>query len=100
MTTKTDLARELHADRGANRDLDARIAVALYDDSNRDDPRDNTYARLPHKSDECAPGTYWISGFSGLTLRTAPDYTSDRTLKRLALSALTAPTNALQLEVQ
>lgn len=83
-----ELADELEADRGFNRNLDARIAVALYSDSNRSDPKDNTYARLPSKSDECSPGTYWISAFSGLSLRTAPDYTSDPTLKRLALAAL------------
>jgi hypothetical protein len=82
------LADELAADRGANRELDARIAVALYSDADHTDPRDNTHARIPSKSDDCAPGTYWISAFSGLSLRAAPDYTSDQTLKRLALAAL------------
>lgn len=89
MDSNTELAAELAADRGANRALDARIAVSLYRDDEREDPRDNTHARLPSKADGCAPGTYWISAFSGLSLRTAPDYTSDRTLKRLALTALT-----------
>lgn len=88
---RDDLAKELESDRGANRDLDARVAVALYEDGGHTDQRENTHARLPSKSDECAPGTYWISAFSGLSLRTAPDYTSDRTLKRLALAALRTP---------
>lgn len=90
----TTLADELEADRGANRELDARVAVALYDDSGHADARDNTTARLPSASDGCAAGTYWISSFSGLSLRTAPDYTSDRTLKRLALAALRTPAPA------
>ena len=94
MTDNTALAQELEADRGANRELDARVAVALYDDSGHADARDNTTARLPTASDGCTPGTYWISAFSGLALRTAPDYTSDRTLKRLALAALRYPAPA------
>lgn len=90
----TTLADELEADRGANRNLDARVAVALYDGGGHADARENTAARLPSASDGCAAGTYWISSFSGLSLRTAPDYTSDRTLKRLALAALRTPAPA------
>lgn len=95
-----ELATELERDRGANRDLDARVAVALYSDTGHADARDNTHARMPSKSDQCAPGTYWISAFSGLSLRTAPDYTSDRALKRLALAALATQGNTELLVVR
>lgn len=71
-----------------DRQLDARIAVRLYRDNEHGDDRDNTYARLPSPSDECAEGTYWISSFSGLSLRTAPAFTGDRLLKQIAMTAL------------
>lgn len=84
----SDIVERLRSSKGYDRNLNAEITVALYEDGGHEDARDNTRARLPSKSDECAPGTYWISSFSGLSLRTAPDFTSDPTLKRLALAAL------------
>jgi len=83
-----NLADELDASRSIDRDLDARIAVALYKDAENSDSMDNTYARLPSKHDGCTPGTYWISAFSGLSLRTAPGFTGDRLLKQIAIGAL------------
>lgn len=70
------LAERVEAATAPDRELDARIAVAIYSDSGHADPRDNTHARFPSPSDECAPGTYWISAFSGLSLRTADPFTA------------------------
>jgi hypothetical protein len=82
------LAAELRDCKTLDRNLDARVAVVLYSDTGHADPRDNTHARLPSKSDECAPGTYWISSFSGLSLRAAPGFTGDKLLRDLAVAAL------------
>lgn len=88
MIDKTALAAELAACTVVDRDLDARVAVATYSDTDHDDDRDNTYARLPRKSDECTPGTYWVSAFSGLSLRTAPCFTGSENLRKAALVVL------------
>lgn len=87
----SDLADKLEASKVIDRDLDARIAVALYRGTGHEDSRDDTHARLPSKSDEeCLPGRYWISAFSGLSLRIAPVFTGDTLLKQIAITALRA----------
>lgn len=90
MTDLEQLAARVEASKGNDRPLDAEVSVALYSDTGHSDPRDNTYARLTRAYDKCAAGTYWISAFSGLSLRTSPAWTSDPTLKRLAAAALRA----------
>lgn len=88
---KAELARRLAESNGYDAALNAEIAVELYSDTGHEDVRENTHARLPRALDGVAPGSYWVVAFSGMSLRQAPDFTGDRTLKRLALTAL-APT--------
>lgn len=59
-----------------SRDLDARIAVAASVDLPSPMGECKPHLRLPSKSDQCAPGTYWLVQMSGMSLRTAPAYTT------------------------
>lgn len=71
-----DLIARLEAATGADRDLDASIAVAITPTQKTDD--DLIYARERDKdgSDATHPGHYFIKSRSGASARTAPLYTS------------------------
>ena len=60
-----------------SRILDARIAVAAQ--LNMPEPMGDAepYLKMPHKLDECADGTYWLVQRSGMSLRTAPQYSTN-----------------------
>lgn len=61
---------------GPDRELDAAIAVALQIGARKNLPDDLQYLREASRSDECAPGTYWFISRSGMSLRTAENYTA------------------------
>lgn len=57
------------------RDIDARVAVALaWGVPTPED--DRPWLKMPTRYDECAPGTYWLVQRSGMSLRTAPEFTT------------------------
>ena len=71
-----DLIADLAAAPEGSREFDAEIAVRV--DHDFPEPMGDAYPyfKLPHKSDQCAPGTYWLVQRSGMSLRTAPHYTT------------------------
>lgn len=74
MTALSDLIARLEAAKEGSRELDAEIAVAVFETQKTDD--DLIYARPCAKGDNCAPGTYWHVQRSGMSLRTAFNYTT------------------------
>jgi hypothetical protein len=72
------LAERCEAATGSDRDLDADIAIELFDGGadHLDDPRDVTRARKVIISHGAQPGNFEVVGFSGVSLRTAPTYTA------------------------
>lgn len=74
MTPLAALIERLEKAEAGSRELDAEIAVAVFETVSTDD--DLVYGKMPHKSDQCAPGTFWIKSRSGLSLRTAEPYTT------------------------
>lgn len=73
MTDTKELIERLKKAEGPDADLDAAIAVAVFETVKTDD--DLIYAKIPHEEDKCAPGTYWRKSRSGYSLHTAPRYT-------------------------
>lgn len=75
-----------------NRSVDALIAIALHDKrgKNWQDSRDSSHARLPILEESPRPGQYEISRFSGVELKSAPEYTADDEAKRAAIEAIRA----------
>ena len=69
------VARVLRNIERPNRNVDAQIAVAISLDL--PEPMDGATAslKMPTPHDDCAPGTYWLVQRSGMSLRTAPEYT-------------------------
>lgn len=75
MTDLEALIAKLEAAEKGSRELDAEIAVAIFDEAVAKD--DLIYAKLPHpRYDDCAPGTFWRHSRSGASLHTAPRYTT------------------------
>ena len=71
------------------RELDAEIAIAFFDGvTGRSDPRDHEHARRVMISHGAQPGDYEISGFSGVSLRSAPHHTATAHSRAAAQSAL------------
>jgi hypothetical protein len=73
-----DLAARCEAASGPDRELDAAIAIEIFDGgaAHLDDPRDVTRARKVLISHGAQPGDFEVVGFSGVSLRTAPAYTA------------------------
>lgn len=71
-----DLLTQLQNATEGSRELDAEIAVATFYQE-PDTHGDSAYVKLPHKHDDCAAGTYWLVSRSGMSLRTAPHYTTN-----------------------
>lgn len=81
MTDKAELlALALRCEQatGPDRELDAAIAIQLFDGGadHLDDARDVTRARPVLISHGARPGSYEVVGFSGVSLRTSPEYTA------------------------
>ncbi len=72
----TDLIARLEAAPEGSRILDARIAVTACIDMPTPMGDASPYLKMPHKLDECEPGTYWLVQRSGMSLLTAPHYTT------------------------
>lgn len=69
-----DLIAELERAEVGSRELDAKIAVATFDEFSPSG--DLVYAKLPNRYDHCTAGTYWRKSRSGASLYTAPHYTT------------------------
>ena len=74
----TNLADRIHALTGADRAIDAEVAVLLHvkKDKHWKDDRDTTRASLPTISHGARLGDYEIHGFSGCQLRSSPAFTT------------------------
>ena len=72
----SNLIHRLERATGPDRELDAEIAVAIKHDLPAPMGECQATLRFPHKSDDCAEGTYWLVQLSGKSLRTAPHYTA------------------------
>lgn len=72
------LAERVEAATGPDRELDALIAIEMFDGGadHLDDPRDVTRARSVIISHGARPGNFEVVGFSGVSLQTAADYTA------------------------
>lgn len=70
----TSLVERLEKVEEGSRELDAEIAVAVFQRISTDD--DLIYARPTRPEDDCAVGTYWRKSRSGLSLLIAPYFTS------------------------
>ena len=70
------LAARVEALTGPDREVDALITVALRLGCTPNLPDDLQYLTMPHKSDQCAAGTYWYHRRSGMSLRTAEPLTA------------------------
>ena len=68
------LAEKVERLTGPDRRVDGLIACAIFKTVKTDD--DLIYLSPICKSDECAPGTYWLVQRSGRSLQTAPSYTA------------------------
>lgn len=74
MTGVIRLAERVEKLTGPDREVDGLIACAIFKTVMTDD--DLIYLSPICKSDECAPGTYWLVQRSGRSLQTAPSYTA------------------------
>lgn len=76
--TLTELAVRAANGSGEDRELDAEIAIELFDGGadHLDDPRDVTRARKVLISHGARPGNFEVVGFSGVSLRAAPAFTT------------------------
>jgi len=72
--TLLELAERVRASTGPDRELDAKIAVAVKWRARGPTADDHEYLSIPRKDDGCAPGTYWFHCRSGMSLRTAPEW--------------------------
>ncbi len=70
------LISRLEAAESGSRELDAEIAVAEKIDLPQPMGEAPPYLKMPAMADGCAPGTYWLVQRSGMSLRTAPHYTT------------------------
>ena len=69
-----NLLERVKAATGPDRDMDAAIIVATTPSKMTDE--DLVYLKVPQKSDQCAPGTYWLCQRSGMSLRTSETLTA------------------------
>ena len=69
-----DLIERLEKATEGSRELDAAIHCAANPGYGKKE--DRVSHEVPHRSHDCAPGTYWRIGFSGRSLHTAPNYTT------------------------
>lgn len=76
MSALLELAARCEAATGADREMDAAIAVSLNIGARGLLPDDHEYLARVRKDDGCAPGTYWFVCRSGRSLRTAEAYTA------------------------
>jgi hypothetical protein len=70
------LAERCEKATGPDRELDAEIAVAIEYELPNPMGECRAHLRVPHLSDECEAGTYWLVQRSGMSLQTAPRYTA------------------------
>jgi len=72
------------------RKTDALIAIALHEKRGPHwkDDRDSSHARLPILEEQPKAGQYEISGFSGVELKSAPEYTLTEEGRKSAITAL------------
>ena len=86
------LIEELKATKGYDRMLDAKVHTAIYHDVDPEDPSNNTYPRIISRRDNeewhREHGYYYVRAFSGISMEEAPHYSSDKTLKRMAIFVL------------
>ncbi len=73
-----ELAKRCEAATGPDRELDADIAIEVFDGgaAHVDDPRDVTRARTVTISHGALPGNFEVVGFSGVSLHAALAYTA------------------------
>jgi hypothetical protein len=82
-----ELASRVERATGPDRELDADIAIALFGGNrSHPDPREHEHARRVLISHGAQPGNYEVVAFSGISLRTALEYTKFR-LSRLDTAA-------------
>lgn len=72
----TDLIRRLEEATEGSRELDAEIAVAAEIDLPSPMGDAKPWLKVPTPHDNCAPGTYWLVQRSGMSLRTAPPFST------------------------
>lgn len=83
-----NLADALAASKGVDRTLDIHVAIALYRDKEHEDVTHHSFAALCQDKPDHNNGYYAIHAFSGISVKQAPHFSSDKLLRRLAIFSL------------